>query len=140
MRAISGGLHERRGPRPLVEGDPRVEITVDVERKIHQTQNVLGLLEGSDPSLKKEVMVVGAHYDHDGTAYGQIWYGADDNGSGTAALLELAEALGNGAARPARVPLRHRVALWTLPRLLSFPGTKKAPLARGFFVVAAIER
>jgi Zn-dependent M28 family amino/carboxypeptidase len=45
---------------------------------------------------------VGAHYDHDGEAFGQIWYGADDNASGTAALLELAEALGQGAPRPAR--------------------------------------
>jgi Zn-dependent M28 family amino/carboxypeptidase len=77
-------------------------ITVDVERKIRPTQNVLGVIEGSDSSLKNEVMVVGAHYDHDGEAYGQIWYGADDNGSGTAALLELAEAFGNGASRPAR--------------------------------------
>ena len=77
-------------------------ITVDVERKIHPTQNVLGLIEGSNPSLKAEVMIVGAHYDHDGEAYGQIWYGADDNGSGTAALLELAEAFGNGSVPPAR--------------------------------------
>ena len=77
-------------------------ITVDVERKTRTTQNVLGMIEGRDPSLKNEVMVVGAHYDHDGEAYGQIWYGADDNGSGTAALLELAQALGNGADPPAR--------------------------------------
>ena len=47
-------------------------------------------------------MIVGAHYDHDGEAFGQIWYGADDNGSGTAAILELAEAFGAGRrARPA---------------------------------------
>src|SRR5213594_1904299 len=77
-------------------------ITVDVERKIHPTQNVLGLIQGSNLSMKNEVMIVGAHYDHDGEAYGQIWYGADDNGSGTAALLELAEAFGNGSAAPAR--------------------------------------
>ena len=77
-------------------------ITIDVERTIRHTQNVLGLIEGSDPALKSEVMVIGAHYDHDGEAYGQIWYGADDNGSGTAALLELAQAFGNGAPTPAR--------------------------------------
>src|SRR2546428_14119537 len=47
-------------------------------------------------------MIEGANYDHDGEASGQIWYGADDNGSGTAALLEIAEAFGNGSARPAR--------------------------------------
>ena len=76
-------------------------ITIDVERNIHPTRNVLALVEGSDPSLKDEVMVIGAHYDHDGEAFGQIWYGADDNGSGTAALLEVAEAFGNGSATPA---------------------------------------
>jgi len=77
-------------------------ITVDVERNIHPTQNVLALVEGSDSSMRDEVMVVGAHYDHDGEAYGQIWYGADDNGSGTAALLEIAEAFGDGSSRPAK--------------------------------------
>jgi hypothetical protein len=76
-------------------------ITVDVQRKTFRTQNVLGLLEGSDPNLKREVMIVGAHYDHDGQANGQIWYGADDDGSGTVALLELAEAFEKGP-RPAR--------------------------------------
>src|SRR5262249_297477 len=64
------------------------------------TENVLGLIEGSDPVLRNDVVIVGAHYDHDGEAYGQIWYGADDNGSGTVALLELAEAFGPGSVRP----------------------------------------
>ena len=77
-------------------------LTVDVQRELHKTQNVLGLIEGSNPSLKNEVMIVGAHYDHDGEAYGQVWFGADDNGSGTSAVLELAEAFGPGSPRPAR--------------------------------------
>ncbi len=77
-------------------------LTVDVERNIRHTQNVLGLIEGSNPALQNEVVVVGAHYDHDGEAYGQIWYGADDNGSGTVALLQMAEALGGGVRHPAR--------------------------------------
>jgi Zn-dependent M28 family amino/carboxypeptidase len=83
----------------------RAAITVDVERNIRHTQNVLGMIEGSDPVLKNEVMIVGAHYDHDGEAFGQIWYGADDNGSGTAALLQLADAFGRGSAAPARTIL-----------------------------------
>jgi Zn-dependent M28 family amino/carboxypeptidase len=69
---------------------------------VHETQNVLGLIEGADVTLRNEVVVVGAHYDHDGEAFGEIWYGADDNASGTAALLELAEALGQESRRPAR--------------------------------------
>jgi len=67
--------------------------------------------------------VVGAHYDHDGTAYGQIWYGADDNGSGTAALLELAEAFGNGASRPARTVL-----------LCAWAGEEKGLLGSRYYV------
>jgi hypothetical protein len=98
-------------------------ITVEVERKIYPTQNVLGLIEGKDASLKNEVMVVGAHYDHDGTAYGQIWYGADDNGSGTAALLEMAQALGNGGNRPARSVL-----------LCAWAGEEKGLLGSRYYV------
>ncbi|HEV3029399.1 MAG TPA: M28 family peptidase, partial [Planctomycetota bacterium] len=66
------------------------------------TQNVIGLIEGSDPELKGEVVVIGAHYDHVGTLetrdFGRmggkgddtIWNGADDNASGTTAIMELA--------------------------------------------------
>jgi hypothetical protein len=77
-------------------------LTVDIARQLHSTQNVLALIPGADTTVKNDVMIVGAHYDHDGEAFGQIWYGADDNGSGTAALLELAEAFGAGSPRPAR--------------------------------------
>jgi len=53
--------------------------------------NVLGLLEGSD--LKDEIVIVSGHYDHDGiNSKGEIFYGADDNGSGTTGVLELARA------------------------------------------------
>ncbi len=97
-------------------------LDVDVERHLSPTQNVLGLVEGSDPSLKNEVMIVGAHYDHDGEAYGQIWYGADDNGSGTAALLEMAEAFGSGSRRPARSIL-----------LCAFAGEEKGLLGSRYY-------
>ncbi len=97
-------------------------LTVDVERVLHNTQNVLALVEGADPALQNEVMIVGAHYDHDGEAFGQIWYGADDNGSGTAALLELAEAFGPGSKRPARSVL-----------LCSFAGEEKGLLGSRYY-------
>lgn len=62
--------------------------------------NVLGMIPGSDPELKDEVIVVGAHYDHIGYGrqghslgpYGKIHPGADDNASGVSALMELAKA------------------------------------------------
>lgn len=54
------------------------------------TENVLGLVEGTDK--KDEIIVITAHYDHVGVENGQIFNGADDDGSGTVAVLELAQA------------------------------------------------
>ena len=54
--------------------------------------NVLGYIEGTDPQLKEELVIVTAHYDHLGKRGDAIYNGADDNGSGTATVLEVAEA------------------------------------------------
>lgn len=71
------------------------------------TQNVVAIWEGSDPVLKNEMVAIGAHYDHVGTnpnAVGpdKIWNGADDDGSGTVAVLSIAEALAKAPKRPKR--------------------------------------
>ncbi len=73
-------------------------------------RNVLAMLEGNDPKLKNQIIVVGAHYDHVGYGtrrnsrgpIGRIHNGADDNASGTAGLLELAEAFTMLPAPPKR--------------------------------------
>lgn len=63
--------------------------------------NVVGILRGDDEKLAEECVVLGAHYDHLGVdPWGRIAYGADDNGSGVAAILELADAL--AIAQPRR--------------------------------------
>lgn len=70
-----------------------IEISASYDHTEKSVPNVVGLIEGSDPVLKDEVMVFSAHFDHLGTdGQGGIYNGADDNGSGTCALLELAEA------------------------------------------------
>ncbi len=57
-------------------------------------ENVCGFWPGSDPVLKNEVIIISAHYDHVGVGSdGQIYNGADDNGSGTCGLMAIAEAL-----------------------------------------------
>jgi len=61
-------------------------------QKYKSTENVIGFIEGSDSILKKEVIVISAHYDHLGVKKGEVFNGADDNGSGTTALLEIAQA------------------------------------------------
>ncbi|MGD9564158.1 MAG: M28 family peptidase [Pyrinomonadaceae bacterium] len=73
-------------------------LKVNLVKKTVEAYNVIGILEGSDPTLKNEAIVIGAHYDHLGHG-GQgslspnssdIHHGADDNASGTAAIIELA--------------------------------------------------
>lgn len=60
------------------------------------SDNVLGYLEGTD--LKDELLVITAHYDHEGNQNGTIYFGADDNGSGTTGILEIARAFAKAKA------------------------------------------
>ena len=77
-------------------------IEVVLDKEIRKTQNVLGLLEGSGPDLHQELVVIGAHYDHIGVKNGLIHSGADDNASGTAGMLEIAEAFSELPLKPRR--------------------------------------
>ncbi|MCK4992509.1 MAG: M20/M25/M40 family metallo-hydrolase, partial [Bacteroidales bacterium] len=68
-----------------------------------EVSNVFGLIEGSDPALKEEVVIYLAHFDHLGTdGKGGVYNGADDNASGTVALIEIAEAFMKEKKRPKR--------------------------------------
>jgi hypothetical protein len=79
-------------------------VNAKIDRAI--TQNVVGMIEGADPILKKEYVAIGAHYDHVGMSRNaegdKIFNGADDDGSGTVATLAIAQALAKGPARPKR--------------------------------------
>lgn len=55
--------------------------------------NLVAIIEGSDPALKNEFVVIGGHYDHLGVKNGEVYNGADDNASGTAAVTEVARQL-----------------------------------------------
>lgn len=89
----------------------RATIAADVRRVTRVTANVVGLLEGSDPALRDEVVVIGAHMDHLGMGGPHslaedrapaIHHGADDNASGTSAVLALASELAKPEHRPKR--------------------------------------
>lgn len=87
--------------------EKRITANIAAVTSVIQTQNVVGILEGSDPVLKNEYVAIGAHYDHVGMnpfAPGpdKIWNGADDDGSGTVSVLNIAEAFAKGAQRPKR--------------------------------------
>jgi peptidase M28-like protein/PA domain-containing protein len=66
------------------------------------TYNVAGLLEGSDSQLSQETLIISAHHDHDGASGKEIWHGADDNGSGTVGVVELAHAFALNPQKPKR--------------------------------------
>jgi len=102
--------------RPLA-AHPLVDVSLHIA--VHQqlvqpasAPNVVGILEGSDPGLKKEYVLFTAHMDHIGTpgagegcvprGADSICNGADDDGSGTAAVLELAQAFATAPERPKR--------------------------------------
>ena len=72
--------------------------------------NVLGMIEGSDPALKNEYFVVGAHFDHLGKWEDYIYNGADDNGSGSVGVLNIAKAIAANPVKPKRTII---FALWT---------------------------
>jgi hypothetical protein len=92
-----------------LDSSRKLSLTTDVDRTQKQVANVIAVLPGQDPELSKECIVVGAHYDHLGLGglgsmasnlVGQIHHGADDNASGTAGLLELADGFGRSDWRP----------------------------------------
>jgi Zn-dependent M28 family amino/carboxypeptidase len=92
--------------KPASRALPGVELEARVvlkERRRAQGANVLGMIEGVDPKLKEETVLVGAHFDHEGTS-GESEYmpGADDNASGTAGVVELARVLASSVKKPRR--------------------------------------
>ena len=108
-----------------------VTLTTDVVRAEVPAYNVIGVLEGSDPILKKENIIIGAHYDHLGrggegslaSKPGEIHHGADDNASGTAGLIELA-----------RLFSVHRPKLKRTLIFIAFGGEEEGLLGSNYYV------
>jgi hypothetical protein len=98
---LQQSINQKKAPNSFPVNNASLLLETEVQEVREETENVVGFLEGNDSSLKNEVLVIGAHYDHLG--YGgegsgslrpdtlAIHNGADDNASGTAGLLELAQ-------------------------------------------------
>jgi hypothetical protein len=106
-----------------------VDRTAKIRRPV---RNVVGILKGSDSALQAEYVVVGAHYDHLGrsarfsmspNSTGQIHHGADDNASGTAAVMEMAK-----AAAEARLEFKRSIIFMT------FAGEELGLLGSAYYV------
>ncbi len=96
-------------PAPFLLNDQKkVTLNLASNSETIGTQNVVAVWEGGDPALKAEYVALGSHYDHVGSGCGPagvedtICNGADDDGSGTTAMLAMAEALAKAPTRPKR--------------------------------------
>jgi len=98
-------------------------LTISVVQRSLQAPNVIGWLEGSDPHLKHEAVIYSAHLDHVGrNSRGEVFNGADDDASGSSALLEIAEAF----AQNDRPPRRSVLFIW-------FAGEEKGLLGSEYY-------
>jgi hypothetical protein len=82
--------------------------------KNNVTRNVLAKIEGVDPALKNQYIVIGGHLDHLGVTNGVVFNGADDDASGSAVTLEVARVMGTSLVRPKRTII---FALWAAEEL-----------------------
>ena len=109
LAASAEAIDRALAPQSFVVPNARVAVEVTLVRERSATANVIGILRGRDPALEKEAVVIGAHYDHLGLggegslapdAVGVVHPGADDNASGTAAIMELARGFAAASAQP----------------------------------------
>jgi hypothetical protein len=109
----------------------KVSFTVKTAIETVMSQNVVAKIDGSDPVLKAEYVALGAHYDHTGTTTTPVkgdstFNGADDDGTGTVALMAMAEALAKAPKHPKRSVLfvwhmGEEKGLWGSKYFTTFP-------------------
>jgi hypothetical protein len=95
-------IDENKSPASLItESKAQIKVKANYQKSAI-TMNVVGLLVGSDPILKNEYLIIGAHLDHVGSQAGLLFPGANDNASGSAAVIQLAQAFAKNADKPKR--------------------------------------
>jgi hypothetical protein len=85
-------------------------LTFGGDQRLVLSRNVIGMIRGSDPALRDDAVVIGAHLDHLGRSGDTMYPGADDNASGVAALIEIARAFASSGRAPKRTVI---FAFWT---------------------------
>jgi hypothetical protein len=121
-----------KSPGPTLLTWPVMSLSINVMHRKVEAANVVGIVNGFDPILKNEFIVIGAHYDHLGRGgegslaprEGDIHHGADDNASGTAGLLELARIFASSSSpRPRRTII-----------FIAFSGEEEGLLGSNYYV------
>ena len=132
MASVQRTIDQEKKPQSFEFGDAKIRVVADV-RSIRKTvRNVVASIRGSDPVLRNEWLVIGAHYDHLGLGdrnamsaadLGKIHHGADDNASGTAGVLEIA-----------RLVARNRQTLERSVMFMAFAGEELGLFGSSHFV------
>jgi len=110
IAALQKKIDSSYAPASLALPATRITIADTAEYAYVRCRNILAMIEGSDPVLKNEYVVIGAHYDHTGSFDGYVYNGADDNGSGSVGVLNIARAFAANPVKPKRSII---FALWT---------------------------
>ena len=129
LSLMESGVAQKTAGTRILTGD--LSLTTDIVRKESPAYNMIGVLVGSDPLLKNETIIIGAHYDHLGRGgegslaanSTEIHHGADDNASGTAGMLELARILTTQRPRPKRTIV-----------FMAFSGEEEGLLGSNYYV------
>jgi len=108
--ALKAKIETTNKPASSVLSGTRLTINSSSKKSLVHVANVIGYIEGSDPELKDEVFVVGAHFDHLGYWEDYIYNGADDNGSGSVGVMNIAKAMAVNPIKPKRTLV---FCLWT---------------------------
>ena len=99
IEAYKKAAAELKNQKPVDIPNKIVEVRTTVESEIIRTRNVVGIVKGVDTT---RCIVIGAHYDHLAPWEGMIFNGADDNASGTVAVMTLAKAFADNGEKPAK--------------------------------------
>ncbi|MCK7531487.1 MAG: M20/M25/M40 family metallo-hydrolase [Marinilabiliales bacterium] len=109
MTQAAGWLSDRfkeYGLKPLLPGGYIQEYTYTARQKTVNERNVIGIIEGNDPKLKDQFIILTSHFDHVGVRKGNdadsIYNGADDNAAGTCTLLGIAKTIKESRLKPGR--------------------------------------
>jgi hypothetical protein len=131
LKEIQHLINSTLEPRSFELKNTSISFQTDIQEIKEKSFNVLGLLEGNNPKLKDQFIIIGAHYDHLGKGGESslapdivaVHGGADDNASGTAGLLELAQSLSMYKERLGRSLL-----------FIAFSGEEEGLLGSGYYV------
>ncbi len=102
---------QKKGKSIEITFPTEFSIRLDKKSSSLKGNNILAYIEGTDPELKEEILVVSAHYDHLGMRGDDIYNGADDNGSGSSTVLEIAQAFAD-AKKAGIGPRRSVLCMW----------------------------